>query len=171
MTPEPEEFESGLNIKRGLKMTAIFTLLGIFVGIVGQFYITGGTYKTLAELNKYAFTLAGLRRWVTVGWTSPRPMQIAFCIITLFACTGWATYAPNGKYRVGWTLALIFLLFIPMWFFGIGIRMKFHFTDDSLPLGGILVNMIPLIIISFLLSLVRANKREPEQKNPEQSGS
>jgi len=35
----------------------------------------------------------------------------------VFACAGWATFAPVGAFRFAKSLAIVFVMSLPLWFF------------------------------------------------------
>ncbi len=181
MTQEPEEFEAGLNIKRGLKMAVIFAVVGFFSATIGlfiqlpilepeKFKLNNNVIPTAYSLERLYHCFAEIfewaSQWINKGSRSSREVKTILTIITMFACTAWATYAPNRKCRFGWTMAIIFALSLPFWSFGMLFMDGIMISPYSH--AYLLLYTLPSIALTIILSILRAKKREPEQKNPEQ---
>ena len=95
------------------------------------------------------------------------PNQILFPatgITFILAATGWATFAPRGKYNFTWTLALIFLLTVASWcIIGpfISSMPKAKVSDAPIHhLRFFFFLSVPPLAIALIISLIRSGKRQ-----------
>jgi hypothetical protein len=109
--------------------------LNILRGLCGTFLAAFGGAIAAAGVA-FAFRLcrglpAGATRWTPgfdLGWLEKDMVQPIVGCAAVFACAGWATFAPSGAHGLVRSILAIFLLSLPLWF----AAWWFHLTPPRL---------------------------------------
>ena len=171
-----ESNRAGMNIRRGLKMAAVYGLIGYLAITLGMFLLTPlGNPETLIPRRNFSVTAyyseifiqcsTGFFRWITDvitnGWSTNRDIRITLIAITLFSSAGWASYAPDKPYRYIETLTILFLISTPFWIIA-NLLTMIHLK--GFPELFLTMFILPPVIISCYLSHVREKKSPQSQE-------
>ncbi len=99
---------SPLNVSRGLRCAILSGLLGAVAPVA---LVLGGTVC--------GWLVSGTSEWDRQADLQELPnsmLDVAIGCATVFACAGWAAYAPLETYRFARSLAIIFSISLLLWF-------------------------------------------------------
>ena len=100
-----------LDLARGLRGTASAALVGAVVPAVVA--IGFAAWRWLASSGVTEF-----ERWDDTRQIASHMACPIFGCMVVFACAGWANFAPRGSYRFAWSLTMILLISVLPWFVG-----------------------------------------------------
>lgn len=97
-----------LNVFRGLIGAVICALAGITVSVA--------VLSAIAVCRWYAWGANDVDWRYDMSFVTNAMPSVISGFAAVFGAAGWATYAPRGSFRLARTLAIIFVVSLPLWF-------------------------------------------------------
>lgn len=80
----------------------------------------------------------------------------------VFACAGWSVYAPAGRHRFAWSLLIITIVSVPLWFIGGSMTSRSRgYKGEPSPIFdpvGLMILIGPPILTAALLTAWRVDR-------------
>ena len=99
---------SPLNVSRGLRGSLLCALVGAVAPLV--------MVSAFLVFNWIVFGVSEWDRHYDIQQWKHQMLGVIIGVSVVFACAGWAKFAPMGTYRFARSLAFVFLVSVPLWF-------------------------------------------------------